>query len=258
SDATSGLASLSYRVAGLVWATCSGAFVLTDGRHLVEYFATDFAGLSGPIQSLTVAVGTTPPATVATLTGQAGSNGWFVSNVTVILNATDALSGIANVSYRIDNGSWQAYSAPFLLAEGLHQVDVRAIDLAGITDRIQSITLDVHTTGPSSSAALSGRSGTDGWYISTVTVFLNATDSTSGVATVTYRVDQASWQLYLAPFVLTEGEHQIAFFATDVAGNACAPRSAYGAIHSTPPTTSAALSRAAGSHRWLVRNAPAP
>ncbi|TMA00927.1 MAG: PKD domain-containing protein, partial [Methanobacteriota archaeon] len=342
SDATSGLASLSYRVDGLVWTTYSGAFVLTDGRHLVEYFATDFAGLSGPIQSLTVAVDTTPPATVATLTGQAGSNGWFVSNVTVILNATDALSGIANLSYRIDNGSWQAYSAPFLLAEGLHQVDFLAIDLAGnvevlqslnvaidttppissaivsgtlgsngwyvsnatisltaidatsgiarivyridggvwtnysgffvvsegthtieffaidlagITEGIHSITVDVDTTGPSSSAALSGRSGTDGWYISNVTVFLNATDATSGVATVTYRVDQGAWQLYLAPFVVTEGEHQIDFFATDVAGNAEPLRSAYVAIDSTPPTTSAAVSGAVGSNGWFVSNA---
>src|SRR5207247_76107 len=235
--------------------TYSGAFVLTDGRHLVEYFATDVAGLSGPIQSLTVAVDTTPPATVATLTGQAGSNGWFVSNVTVILNATDALSGIANLSYRIDNGSWQAYSAPFLLAEGLHQVDFLAIDLAGITEGIHSITVDVDTTGPSSSAALSGRSGTNGWYISNVTVFLNATDATSGVATVTYRVDQGAWQLYLAPFVVTEGEHQIDFFATDVAGNAEPLRSAYVAIDSTPPTTSAAVSGAVGSNGWFVSNA---
>src|SRR5207237_5514881 len=97
------LTILPYRVDRLAWTTYSGAFVLTDGRHLVEYFATDFAGLSGPIQSLTVAVDTTPPATVATLTGQAGSNGWFVSNVAVNLNATDALSGIANLSYRIDH-----------------------------------------------------------------------------------------------------------------------------------------------------------
>jgi len=342
SDATSGVASLSYRVDGLGWTTYSGAFVLPDGRHLIEYLAADVAGLSGPIQSLVVAVDTTPPTTVAALSGQEGSNGWFVSNVTVFLNATDALSGLTNLSYRIDNGSWQTYSGPFLLAEGLHQVDFLAIDLAGnvealqslnvaidttpptssaivsgtlglngwyvsnatvslsaidatsgiarivyridggvwtnysgffvvsegthtidffaidlagITEGIHSIALDVDTTGPSSTAALSGRSGTNGWYISNVTVFLNASDATSGVATVTYRVDQGAWRLYLAPFVLSEGEHQIDFFATDVAGNAEPIRSAYVAIDSTPPTTSASVSGSVGSNGWFVSNA---
>src|SRR5207249_2633345 len=154
SDATSGLASLSYRVDGLVWTTYSGAFVLTDGRHLVEYFATDFAGLSGPIQSLTVAVDTTPPATVATLTGQAGSNGWYVSNATISLTAIDATSGIARIVYRIDGGVWTNYSGFFVVSEGTHTIEFFAIDLAGITEGIHSITVDVDTTGPSSSAAL--------------------------------------------------------------------------------------------------------
>src|SRR5436309_3202249 len=225
SDATSGVASLSYRVDGLGWTTYSGAFVLPDGRHLIEYLATDVAGLSGPIQSLVIAVDTIPPTTVAALSGQEGSNGWFVSNVTVFLNATDALSGLANLSYRIDNGSWQTYSAPFLLTEGVHQVDFLAIDLAGNVEPLQSLYVAIDTTPPTTSA------------------------------TVTYRVDQGAWQLYLAPFVLSEGEHQIDFFATDVAGNAEPIRSAYVAIDSTPPTTSASVSGSVGSNGWFVSNA---
>src|SRR5207247_8946616 len=90
----------------------------------------------------------------------------------------------------------------------------------GITEGIHSIALDVDTTGPSSTVALSGRSGTNGWFISNVTVFLNASDATSGVATVTYRVDQGAGRLYLAPFLLSVGEHQIDLFATELAGNA--------------------------------------
>src|SRR5207247_2415077 len=141
------------------------AFVLPDGRHLIEYLATDVAGLSGPIQSLVIAVDTTPPTTVAALSGQEGSNGWFVSNVTVFLNATDALSGLANLSYRIDNGSWQTYSAPFLLAEGLHQVDFLAIDLAGNVEALQSLNVAIDTTPPTTSAIVSGTLGLNGWTL---------------------------------------------------------------------------------------------
>src|SRR5205823_8788627 len=255
SDAMSGVASLSYRVDGLGWTTYSGAFVLPDGRHLIEYLATDVAGLSGPIQSLVIAVDTTPPTTVAALSGQEGSNGWFVSNVTVFLNATDALSGLTNLSYRIDNGSWQTYSGPFLLAEGLHQVDFLAIDLAGNVEALQSLNVAIDTTPPTSSAIVSGTLGLNGWYVSNATISLSAIDATSGIARIVYRIDGGVWTNYSGFFVVSEGKHQIDFFATDVAGNAEPIRSAYVAIDSSPPTTSASVSGSVGSNGWFVSNA---
>src|SRR5205814_957823 len=239
SDAMSGVASLAYRVDGLGWTTYSGAFVLPDGRHLIEYLAADVAGLSGPIQSLVVAVDTTPPTTVAALSGQEGSNGWFVSNVTVFLNATDALSGLANLSYRIDNGSWQTYSAPFLLAEGLHQVDFLAIDLAGNVEALQSLNLAIDTTPPTSSAIVSGTLGLNGWYVSNATISLSAIDATSGIARIVYRIDGGVWTNYSGFFVVSEGTHTIDFVAID----------------STPPTTSASVSGSVGSNGWFVSNA---
>src|SRR5439155_24009940 len=104
-------------------------------------------------------------------------------------------------------------------------------------------------------AARWGRPGRAGWSVWSFTAFLTGGEATAGVATVTYRVDRGVWRLYLAPFVLAEGEHQIDFFATDVAGNAEPIRSAYVAIDSTPPTTSASVSGSVGSNGWFVSNA---
>ena len=44
---------------------------------------------------------TTPPTTSASLSGTAGSNGWYTSPVTVSLSASDTGSGVATTFYRI-------------------------------------------------------------------------------------------------------------------------------------------------------------
>src|SRR5690606_9405050 len=39
-----------------------------------------------------------------------GTNGWFHSNVTVTLSATDDDSGVAGTEYRLDGGEWTGYT----------------------------------------------------------------------------------------------------------------------------------------------------
>src|SRR6267378_797180 len=73
---------------------------------------------------------TTPPTTASSLAGTAGANGWYVSNVTVSLTATDLMSGVAAANYRIDNGSWLAYAGPILLSDGRHLLEYGASDVA--------------------------------------------------------------------------------------------------------------------------------
>ena len=48
----------------------------------------------------------TPPVTTHSLNPATpdGGNGWYVSNVTVTLNATDDMSGVMKIQYRIDKG----------------------------------------------------------------------------------------------------------------------------------------------------------
>src|SRR2546430_9952114 len=52
------------------------------------------------------------PITTASLAGTSGTNGWFVSAVTVSLATTDDASGVASTSYRLDGGDLATYTRP--------------------------------------------------------------------------------------------------------------------------------------------------
>src|SRR5207247_8598564 len=112
-----------YRAVDLgLWQIRSRPVTIGDGMHVFEYYAVNGAGLVEGTHSFSLAVDTTPPASTISLFGTAGANGWYLSNVTGYLSASDALSGVANLSYQIDGGSWLSYNDPFVLGEGVHAV----------------------------------------------------------------------------------------------------------------------------------------
>src|SRR5438046_8810389 len=111
----------------------------------------------------------------------------------VSLYSSDSLSGVGGISYRIDAGPWNDYSGPFLVSEGTHTIEFFAVDMAGNEEAIRSITVSVGTIAPSSIADLSGQSGANGWFVSNVSVSLNARDGTSGVAAIWFLVDRRGW-----------------------------------------------------------------
>ncbi|KYK24423.1 hypothetical protein AYK24_06315 [Thermoplasmatales archaeon SG8-52-4] len=59
--------------------------------------------------SLSISDDITPPETTHTLDPPApdGENGWYVSDVLVKLNATDDISGVKEIKYKVDNGATQ-------------------------------------------------------------------------------------------------------------------------------------------------------
>jgi hypothetical protein len=63
--------------------------------------------------------------------------------------------------------------------------------------------------------------GSNGWYVTTPTITLSATDSCSGVVSTEYSVNNgATWQPYVSPINITqEGTTTILFRSTDRAGN---------------------------------------
>src|SRR5439155_1105140 len=193
--------------------TYSVPFVLGECVHLVEYNATDNAGLTETTNSLTVKVDTVAPVTTASLSGTPGSNGWFVSAVTVYLNATDATSGVSNITYRIDGGPWRAYAGPFVLADGVHLIEYHATDVAGLVELTKSRTVSIDTVPPTTTATLSGTAGANGWFVSAVTVTLSATDATSGVTNISYQIDGGIWLVYAGPFVVGQGVQTVDYFS---------------------------------------------
>jgi hypothetical protein len=186
-----------------------------DGTHTVEYRSTDAAGNEESVRNLQVKIDTTPPATTANLSGTAGNNGWWRSDVQVTLIAADETSGVAATQYQVDDGTWEIYSTTFVVAEGVHLVGYYSLDRAGNAESVCTQTLRIDTVPPRTTAILSGTLGLNGWYTDTVTVTLVATDTTSGVAQVLLNDNE-----YAGPVVVTDdGRYAWPYFSNDLAGN---------------------------------------
>jgi hypothetical protein len=165
---------------------------------------------------------TTPPTTTISLSGTSGLNGWFKSDVTVTLTATDSLSGISKTEYSFDGVVWITYEAPFTLTtEGNTTIYYKSIDNMGnMEDPPKTTTVKIDKTPPETTISLSDALGNAGWHTSDVTVTLTATDTISGVAVVEYSFDGANWFTYINPLTInTEGITTVYARTTDTAGN---------------------------------------
>jgi hypothetical protein len=89
----------------------------------------------------------TPPITTCTLEPPVpnGDNGWYISNVTVTLNATDDSSGVKAIYYRISGGEWKNQSGDIVIFILDHDclkygiIEFYAIDYAGNQEEIKSV-----------------------------------------------------------------------------------------------------------------------
>ena len=91
---------------------------------------------------------------------------------------------------------------------------------------------------PTTAASLSGTQGNNSWYISAISVELVATDNQdgTGVASTEYSFDGSSWNLYVAPFEVTQqGETMLYWRSTDNAGNVEEVLSQMLRIDTSPP-----------------------
>jgi hypothetical protein len=177
-------------------------------------------GLTGPgFYDATVGCAAAVPTTTVALSGTP-SNGYYTQHPTVTLTATDAGAPVARTEYTVDGGDWTAYSAPFVLAgEGAHTLQYRSVDGQGNVERASSLTVQVDTLAPVTTAAVSP-TPVAGAVSDRGTVTLNAVDATSGVALTRYSIDGGASLPYTGPFDLTGGGmHTVRFNSTDVAGN---------------------------------------
>ncbi|MBV9082318.1 MAG: hypothetical protein JOZ62_06570 [Acidobacteriaceae bacterium] len=119
-----------------------------QGCHTAIIEAWDNGGIWSGNQSYgPVCYDTTPPHTVGTLTGpQSGSS--YLPPVRVTLIASDSLSGVANIVYRLDGGPVTTYTGPFSVTSAgtTHTIVFHATDNAGNVESDESISF---TTGSS-------------------------------------------------------------------------------------------------------------
>ena len=216
-------------------------FTSEGANQTQQVTVTDNAGNSATFTSPAVNIDLTKPLTSATLPGINQQQEWFTGPVSVTLNASDNLSGVAGTFYRIDGGPTQTYSSVFSISsDGVHNLDFWSVDVAGNTETQQTRIVKIDSTAPVTQASVSGTAGTNNWYRSAVQVSLSASDNVSDVQNTSYRIDSGAIQTYAGPFVLsTMGQHTVNYWSVDNVNNTEATRSLAVNIDTVAPLVTA-------------------
>ena len=132
---------------------------------------------------------TTPPVTTCALDppDPDGDNGWYVSNVTVTLNATDDMSGVKAIYYKIPGSEWKNHTGDFLIFILdydclIGRIEFYSVDNAGNQEETKSVRINIDQLPPDIEEvtweAFQDPPIYGLWY---VTFTVNATDACSGI-----------------------------------------------------------------------------
>ncbi|WP_232470037.1 Ig-like domain-containing protein, partial [Burkholderia ubonensis] len=223
---------------GHTWST---SFNATEGLNDVQVRQTDVAGNTSDPTSFSFTLDTSAAAPGVALTTDSGSSASdHITNVGT-LNVTGVESG-ATVQYSVDNGAH--WNTSFSAVEGLNNVQVRQIDVAGNTSSATSFsfTLDTSAAAPGVELAVdSGSSASD--HITNVGT-LNLSGVETG-ATVEYSIDGGhTWS---TSFSATEGVNDIQVRQIDIAGNTSDPTSFSFTLDTSAAAPGVALTTDSGS-----------
>jgi hypothetical protein len=111
---------------------------------------------------------------------------------------------------------------------------IRVRDSDGGISQTSAGTITLDQTPPSTTKDLTGDIDAGG-YQNFVQVMLSAIDGTSGVGSVSYKVDSGEWENGDTFLISTPGEHTVYYYSTDKAGNLEATTSFSVTVVSTAP-----------------------
>ena len=232
-DSVSGADKTYYSTDGSDPATVyGGPFTLSnDGTYSIKYYSTDQAGNSESIKTADYQVKIDKAAPSTTVSGLENSEDWHTEAVTIILTASDSLSGVDKIYYSTDvSSAVDVYDGPFTMAEdGSYNIKYYSQDKAGNSESTKTASVKIDKTAPSTE--LSGVDS-DSWNKASVTITLTASDSVSGVGKTYYSTDGSDPALtYSSPFTFSnEGTYSIRYYSIDKAGNSETVKSAESAI----------------------------
>ena len=160
-----------------------------------------------------------------------GENDWYVSDLEVTLNAYDPYvhgvsSGVDYINYRVNDGPTQTIdgdNGTFLITQADEKDDVKveywAVDNVGNVESTHTFYIDMDQTPPTTDLLVKKLGGNQkqGWRFE---VTLIASDATSGVKSIYYRIDGGEWVLYTGPFIIHTWENIFfEYYSVDFAGN---------------------------------------
>ncbi|MBU4234695.1 MAG: exo-alpha-sialidase [Proteobacteria bacterium] len=215
----------NYRLNGGSWQEYLTPFFLTgDGIWEVEYYSSDIAGNSEPFKTLTCQVDKTDPITSLSSNTTTNENGWRDADTKVTLLPSDNLSNVDISRYRLNGGSWQTYSSPFLLEDGEWTVEYYSTDLADNEETHKTGELRIDKESPSASINTNTTPNSKNWRNKITLTTLSCTDTNPH--TIMYQcVSEESvtgggnWAVYSDPFDVPDGTWEVKYYSIDKAGN---------------------------------------
>jgi large repetitive protein len=227
-DALSGVAKTFYSVNDSGYVEGTTFIVSNEGINKVSFYSVDKAGNIENEKTIEVKIDKTAPETVSNVTDK-----WYQGEVSVILTATDALSGVAKTFYSV-NGSEFIEGTTFIVSdEGIKKVSFYSVDNAGNVENMKTVEVKIDKTAPESETNVSEK-----WNQGDVTVKLTATDYQSGVAKTFYSVNGSDFVEGTTFNVSKEGINNVTFYSVDNAGNVEKVKSVEVKIDKTAPVVS--------------------
>jgi peptidoglycan/xylan/chitin deacetylase (PgdA/CDA1 family) len=189
---------------------------------------------------------TTAPTTAVACNGAPCSGGWYGSGLQATLQATDNTggSGVSKTYYTTDGTSPTTASAVYTGALTLTSTTTLkyfSVDKAGNPEAVKTQLVQVDGLPPTTTAQCNGGACSTGWYATTPTVTLPATDTGgSGIAATYYTTDgtapTTSSKVYTAG-ISVAATTTVKYFSVDKAGNAEAVRTQVVQVDRTAPTS---------------------
>ncbi|MBU3896427.1 MAG: hypothetical protein KJ697_00645, partial [Nanoarchaeota archaeon] len=245
-DTGSGISNTFYTINSGTQTTYISPFQILEGDSTVGYWSVDNAGNVETQQNAQIKVDLTDPIiNDAVLSGTLGPNGWYVTDVLLTLSGSDALSGLQSISYTIDSGATQTYSALFTVSgDGSYTIEYWAVDNAGRTCVHKTVIVGIDTIAPViSGCTVDPVSGSSYDSTQTYTFSCTVTDA-SGIDTVTFTLGGDSYTVTNVVDVYTAivpglayGTYNYDFTANDASGLQTIHSDVYDVVRATPILT---------------------
>ncbi|WP_025680177.1 OmpL47-type beta-barrel domain-containing protein [Paenibacillus massiliensis] len=235
-DEYSGVEKIEYSYdQGLNWRTYAGPFPVTkELGSLIYYRAIDVLGNQEKIRKLKVNIDSEASDSPSILTDP---RGWTKNSVTVmIVDGADDSSGVQKTEYKINNGSWQTYTEPFVVSQEDRIVYARSTDFAGNTSEESSRLIQIDQRSPVAPTV----EMYEDWSAEPATLIIKRYIEENEPEQLHYQYsvgNETDWKGYISPFSYwVEGESSFFVRSFDEAGNYSPVVQKYSRYDGTPPT----------------------
>ena len=242
-----------------------------DGAHPIYVWLQDALGRAnhGNTAVTTLYLDRMAPAPPFGLAGSPARRWTNINSFTESWTNPVDLSGISGAYYRLDSAGTYPTDGIFVNApnritdivvpaDGKHDLYLWLVDTAGnaseLNRNIDPQVFWYDGTPPSSSVVLTPPLPANGWYSTTVTAAFQGQDPAggSGLEGVHQRVDGSPWSTDPTAQIAAEGQHEIGYYAQDVAGNWESVRQLSLALDLTPPTIALTPARPPQANGWYT------